>query len=145
MKHWAQKLAIAAAMAIAANTAISRGHQPESSGPNPPETPQPADDLKTKIAKMPAKARLAMSSVVGWSPIYDVEEIPLRDKSVYRITFDHQGHPAQVHIDQNGDVLDDPAVTWIHHFPMAACLNVSGPSRWAIEVPGCRVPANSQR
>jgi len=51
-----------------------------------------------------------MSSVVGWSPIFDIEKIPVNAKDIYKITFDHQGYATDVFIDDSGEVLGDPAV-----------------------------------
>jgi hypothetical protein len=85
--------------------------RPDDSDPRPHQpSARPSKDLKGKVAEMPSRARKAMSSVVGWSPIYDIEKIPVREKDIYKITFDHQGHAAEVLIDQFGEVLNDPAV-----------------------------------
>ncbi|HEV8544229.1 MAG TPA: hypothetical protein VGR78_17710 [Verrucomicrobiae bacterium] len=59
---------------------------------------------------MPSRTRKAMSSVVGWSPIFDIEKIPVNAKDIYKITFDHQGYATDVFIDDSGEVLGDPAV-----------------------------------
>jgi hypothetical protein len=82
---------------------------PHVSEPKPPPARFPSK-LKDAIAEMPLRARQAMSAVVGWSPIYDIEKVPLNGKRIYRITFDHQGHAAVVFIDDAGAVLGDPAV-----------------------------------
>jgi hypothetical protein len=85
--------------------------QESDSRPNRPARAPAISKLKDAIAEMPSPARRAMSSVVGWSPIYDIEKIPVRTKDIYKIVFDHQGHAAEVLIDEFGTVLNDPPVT----------------------------------
>jgi hypothetical protein len=78
--------------------------------------PAPAADKKgsrnlaEKIKEMPARTRKSMSSVVGWSPIFDVEKIPLRAKDIYRINYESDGRPTDVFIDEFGEVVGDPGV-----------------------------------
>jgi hypothetical protein len=78
--------------------------------PEPKPTAPSTSKLKNAIAEMPSRTRKAMSAVVGWSPIYDIEKVPLSGKNIYQITFDHQGYAAVVFIDEAGEVLGDPAV-----------------------------------
>ena len=66
--------------------------------------------LAEKIGAMPAKTRKSMSSVVGFSPIYDVEKIPLRAKDLYRITYDRDGRRDDVFIDEFGAVQGEPGL-----------------------------------
>ena len=71
---------------------------------------KPSKDLAGKIREMPARTRKSMSSVVGWSPIRDVEKIPLRAKDVYRITFETDGRSQNVFIDEIGVVMGEPGL-----------------------------------
>jgi hypothetical protein len=71
---------------------------------------RPSNDVAGKIRKMPSQTRKSMSSVVGWSPIRDIEKIPLRAKDVYRITFEADGRAQDVFIDEFGEVMGEPGL-----------------------------------
>ncbi|HVV70396.1 MAG TPA: hypothetical protein VHI52_02685 [Verrucomicrobiae bacterium] len=71
---------------------------------------KPSNDVAGKIREMPLRTRKSMSSVVGWSPISDVERIPLRAKDVYRITYEMDGRSQNVFIDEFGEVMGEPGL-----------------------------------